>query len=52
MSESRDRSATDKLVDIAQKDKDIEMRKKAIFWLGQKNDPRVKQMLIDIIMKP
>ena len=52
LSESRDRSATDKLVDIAQKDKDIEMRKKAIFWLGQKNDPRVKQMLIDIITKP
>jgi len=25
------------------------MRKKAIFWLGQKNDPRVRQLLIDII---
>jgi HEAT repeat protein len=52
MSDSRDRGATDKLLEIAQRDKDIEMRKKAIFWLGQKNDPRVKQLLIDIITKP
>ncbi len=47
MSDSR--NATDKLIDIAKNDKDIEMRKKAIFWLGQKNDPRVRQLLIDII---
>ena len=52
LSESRDRSATDKLVEIAQKDRDIEMRKKALFWLGQKDDPRVRQLLIDIITKP
>ena len=52
MSDSRDRGATDKLVEIAQKDRDFDMRKKAIFWLGQKNDPRVKQILIDIITKP
>jgi len=25
------------------------MRKKAIFWLGQSRDPRVKQLLLDII---
>jgi HEAT repeat protein len=52
MSESRDRVATDKLIDIAQKDSDLEMRKKALFWLGQKNDPRVRQLLTDIITKP
>src|SRR5687767_5572704 len=52
LSESRDRVATDKLVDIAQKDADQEMRKKALFWLGQKNDPRVKQILVDILTKP
>jgi hypothetical protein len=52
MSESRDRAATDKLVEIAQKDPDREMRKKALFWLGQKNDPRVRQILIDILNQP
>jgi hypothetical protein len=52
LSESRDRVATDKLVDIAQKDPDREMRKKALFWLGQKNDPRVRQILTDILTRP
>lgn len=52
LSESRDRVATDKLIDIAQKDPDLEMRKKALFWLGQKNDPRVRQLLLDLITKP
>ena len=52
LSESRDRAATDKLVDIARKDSDREMRKKAIFWLGQKNDPRIQQILMDILTKP
>jgi hypothetical protein len=52
MSESQDRAATDKLVEIAQKDPDREMRKKALFWLGQKNDPRVRQILVDILTKP
>ena len=52
MSESRDRVATDKLIDIARKDPDREMRKKALFWLGQKNDPRVRQLLVDILNQP
>jgi len=52
MSESRDTGATDKLIDIAQKDRDVEMRKKALFWLGQKNDPRVRQIISDILTKP
>lgn len=52
LSESRDAAATDKLLDIAQKDRDREMRKKALFWLGQKNDPRVQKILMDILTKP
>ena len=52
MSESRDRVATDKLIDIARNDRDIEMRKKALFWLGQKNDPRVRQILTEILTRP
>ncbi|MGH7677742.1 MAG: HEAT repeat domain-containing protein [Gemmatimonadaceae bacterium] len=52
LSESRDRVATDKLIEIAQKDPDRERRKNAMFWLGQKNDPRIRQMLMDILTKP
>jgi HEAT repeat protein len=44
-------AAVDKLIDIAKTDKDPELRKKAIFWLGQSRDPRVQQFLIDLINK-
>ena len=42
-------AAVDKLFDIAKNDKDPELRKKAIFWLGQSRDPRVQQFLLDLI---
>ena len=35
--------------DIAKNEKDSELRKKAIFWLGQSRDPRVQQFLMDLI---
>jgi tetratricopeptide (TPR) repeat protein len=44
-----DRAAMDKLFDIARNEKDSELRKKAIFWLGQSRDPRVQQFLMDLI---
>ena len=46
-----DRGAIDKMFDIAKNEKDAELRKKAIFWLGQSRDPRVQQFLIDLINK-
>jgi HEAT repeat protein len=46
-----DRAATDKMFDIAKNDNDPELRKKAIFWLGQSRDPRVQQFLMDLINK-
>jgi hypothetical protein len=44
-----DRAAMDKLFDIAKNEKDAELRKKAIFWLGQSRDPRVQAFLLDLI---
>jgi HEAT repeat protein len=44
-----DRTAMDKLFEIARNEKDPELRKKAIFWLGQSRDPRVQQFLLDLI---
>jgi hypothetical protein len=47
----QDPAAIDKLFDIAKNEKDPELRKKAIFWLGQSHDPRAQQFLIDLINK-
>lgn len=52
LSEKRDAAAIDRLMQIAKSDPDREMRKKAIFWLGQSNDPRVKDFLLEIINGP
>jgi HEAT repeat protein len=41
--------ATEKLLQIARSEKSPELRKKAIFWLGQRKDPRVKQFLLDLL---
>jgi HEAT repeat protein len=49
LSQRRSGPAMDKLFAIAKNDKDPELRKKAIFWLGQSRDPRVQQFLLDII---
>ena len=46
-----DRAAIDKLFDIAKNEKDADLRKKAIFWLGQSRDPRVQQFLMELINK-
>ena len=51
LSESKERAAAEKLIDIARNDRDPEMRKKAIFWLGQMHDPRIQQLLLEIIDK-
>ncbi len=47
----KDVAANNKLFDIAKNEKDPELRKKAIFWLGQSRDPRAQQFLIDLINK-
>jgi HEAT repeat protein len=51
LSQRKEPAAVDKLMDVAKNDSNIERRKNALFWLGQKNDPRVKQFLRDLISK-
>ena len=46
---NRDTQAVDKLLDIAKTEKDRELRKKAIFWLGQSKDPRAAKLLQELI---
>ena len=39
------------LIDVVKNSKDPEVRKNALFWLGQKNDPRVLAMFEDILLR-
>ena len=41
--------AVDFLMDIARTERVDELRKRAMFWLGQSNDPRVAEFLLSII---
>jgi len=48
-SQRREAAALDKLFQIGKNDPDRELRKKAIFWIGQSRDPRAVQYLQDLI---
>jgi len=48
-SQRREDAALDKLFDIGKNDPDRELRKKAIFWIGQSRSPRAAQFLQDLI---
>ena len=45
-------AAVEKLIDIARRDPNPELRKRALFWLGQSEDSRAVQALQDIIEQP
>lgn len=49
LSQRGDSAAIDKLIAIARRDSDSEMREKAVFWLGRSKDPRAAQTLSEII---
>ena len=48
-SQRREEAALDKLFQIGKNDPDRELRKKAIFWIGQSRSPRAAQYLQDLI---
>jgi hypothetical protein len=41
--------AVDTLFRIARNERDPELQKKALFWLGESDDPRVAQFLEELI---
>jgi HEAT repeat protein len=49
LSQRGDKPAADKLFEIAKADPDPELRKRALFWLGQMDDPRVAEVLQQIL---
>jgi HEAT repeat protein len=51
LSQRDEDAATTQLMSIAREDPDREMRKKALFWLAQKNDPRVTKLITDMVIR-
>jgi HEAT repeat protein len=51
LSQRNDDAAINKLISIARSDKDPDARKRAIFWLGQSQNPRAVQFLQELIEK-
>lgn len=51
VSQRRDDEAIDKLIDIARTDRDSQIRKQAIFWLGQIKDPRAIKFFHDVLVR-
>lgn len=47
--QSDEKAATDKLIDIVRRESNPDLRKKALFWLGQSDDPRVIGVLQSVI---
>jgi HEAT repeat protein len=45
-------AALDKLIEIARRDPNPDLKKRALFWLGQSEDSRAVQALQDIIEQP
>lgn len=45
-------AALEKLIDIAKRDPNAELRKRALFWLGQSEDSRAVQALQEVIEQP
>lgn len=50
-SEMETPAAFDKLVEIARSDPDLEIRKRALMWLGESDDPRVAEILEEMIIQ-
>ena len=51
-SQRSEKAAVDKLLSIARTETDRELRKKAIFWLSQSDDPRVPDFIASLLEKP
>jgi hypothetical protein len=51
LSQRRDSEALEKLIDIAQHDRDKSVRHQALFWLGQSKDPRALAFIRELVTR-
>jgi HEAT repeat protein len=52
LSESRQKAALRKLMDVARRDPSIEVRKMAIHWIGESKDPEALRFLEELLRQP
>ncbi|HEX8163128.1 MAG TPA: HEAT repeat domain-containing protein [Pyrinomonadaceae bacterium] len=52
LSESKQKGALRKLMEVARRDPSIEMRKMAIHWIGESRDPEALRFLEEILKQP
>ena len=52
ISENDDAAAVDSLLNIARTDPDVDMRTKAVFWLGESDSPRAADFLLELLQAP
>jgi hypothetical protein len=51
ISQRHDDLAIDKLIDVARRDPDLQIRKQAMFWLGQSREPRAIKFFKDLLTR-
>lgn len=51
LSQRHDDASVVKLIEVAQHDRDTEVRKRAMFWLGQSKDPKAARFLRDLLTR-
>ena len=51
ISQRSEMAATDKLLGIARSEQNPELRRKALVRVGQRRDPRVKELLLEVLSK-
>jgi hypothetical protein len=49
LSQRRDEESVDQLIAIARGDRDMEIRKQAMFWLGESKDPKALKFFRDML---
>jgi HEAT repeat protein len=51
LSQRRNGEAVQALIQVARNNRDPEVRRTALFWLGQTNDPRAVALFEEILLK-
>jgi HEAT repeat protein len=49
ISENGGEGSIDSLLDIARNDPDPELRRRAVFWLGESDDPRAAELILELL---
>jgi hypothetical protein len=49
LQESNDKEALHALMDIARRETSTDLKRKAVYWIGQSKDPEATQFLVELL---